>query len=247
MNWTDQGLHFTFRLHLWLLILSGNISFQLSGQRRNWCKRGTSCYWAKYLDSLSVFQLPTFHWDTVWSVFCMGCTPDKILCLPQWPFEIGFRRPSSPLFCQFYLDRRKQSGRRGDKQLCTLRSCSLSWGQSLSLLFFWYFMKAAVSQANVSKCQVMICITGYDPKKIWHATLVSRQKKGIWSGVEEVGMDEEKRGKGEGLKSSSSHDRQSRWWLSVSPPPPMHTVMNGTFNIALLKGITGMYLSSSNH
>lgn len=39
----------------------------------------------------------------------------------------------------------------------------------------------------------MICITGYDPKKIWHATLVSRQKKGKWLEGEEVGMDEEEK------------------------------------------------------
>lgn len=52
-------------------------------------------------------------------------------------------------------------------------------------------MKAATSQVNVSKCQVMICIAGYDPRKIWHATLVSRQKKGKWLEGEKVGMDEE--------------------------------------------------------
>lgn len=63
-------------------------------------------------------------------------------------------------------------------------------------------------------------------------------------------MDEEKRGKGEGPNLSSSHDQQIAQIAggSLCPhPPPMHTVMNGTFNIALLKGITGMYLSSSEH
>lgn len=58
------------------------------------------------------------------------------------------------------------------------------------------------------KCQVMICITGYDPKSIWHATLVSRQKEGKWFEGEEVGMDEEKRGEDEGPNLSSSHDQK---------------------------------------
>lgn len=54
----------------------------------------------------------------------------------------------------------------------------------------------------------MICITGYDPKSIWHATLVSRQKEGKWFEGEEVGMDEEKRWEDEGPNLSSSHDQK---------------------------------------
>lgn len=55
---------------------------------------------------------------------------------------------------------------------------------------------------NVSKCQVMICIIDCDPKKIWHATFVSYQKKGKG---EEMGLDGEKRREGEGPYLSSSH------------------------------------------
>lgn len=54
----------------------------------------------------------------------------------------------------------------------------------------------------------MICITGYDPEKIWHAAFVIRQKNGKWLGREEVRIDEEKRGIGEGPNLSSSHDQQ---------------------------------------
>ena len=91
---------------------------------------------------------------------------------------------------------------------CAHRGHVLFQGQSRLLLFFWYFMKAAASQVNVFKCQVMICIMGCDPKKIWHATLVSCQKKGEWLKMEEVGMDKEKRGEGEGPNLSNSHDQQ---------------------------------------
>lgn len=54
----------------------------------------------------------------------------------------------------------------------------------------------------------MICMTGYDPGKIWHAAIVIRQKKGKQLGREEVRIDEEHRGKGEGPDLSSSHDQQ---------------------------------------
>lgn len=76
-------------------------------------------------------------------------------------------------------------------------SCRYSFGIS-----------AAASQVNVSKCQVMICIAGYDPEKIWHAPFVIGQKKGKWLGREEVRIDEEKKGKGEDPNLSSSHDQQ---------------------------------------
>lgn len=49
---------------------------------------------------------------------------------------------------------------------CVHRCHAFFRGQGRSLFFFWYFMNAAASQASASKCQVMICITGCDPKKI---------------------------------------------------------------------------------
>jgi len=134
-----------------------------------------------------------------------------------WVSEISFLflqtlRSFSPILCHFILTRRKR--RLKDKAGVEVTSSCVHWGHALFqcrsrlLLFFWHFMKAADSQVNVSKCQGVICIAGYDPKKIWHATLVSHQKKGKWLKKEEVGMDEEKRGKGEGPNLSGSHDRR---------------------------------------
>lgn len=92
------------------------------------------------------------------------------------------RRSFSSLLCHVSLTRRKQVEK---------TKWELKWqaavhtevmfifqGQNWSLLFFWCFMKAAVSKVNISKCQLMICTTGYDPKKIRHAMLVSCRKNG---------------------------------------------------------------------
>lgn len=64
-------------------------------------------------------------------------------------------------------------------------------------------------------------------------------------------MDEEKGRKGEVPNLSSSHDRRVALIAGgcLSVPTPLQRVpwWMGTFNIALLKGITGMYLSFSKH
>lgn len=118
----------------------------------------------------------------------------------------------------FYPAWRKQDKGGKVTSSCVHWGHVLFQGYSRSLLFFCYFMVSVFL-----KCHVMICIVGTDPKKIWHATLVSRQKKRKWG---EVGTDEEKRAKAEGSNLSSSHEQKIAWmagsclcphWLQCIP------------------------------
>lgn len=79
-----------------------------------------------------------------------------------------------------------------------------------------------------------------------HLSLAKRREKVVKKGRRWYGwMD------GGGLNFSSSHGQQmaqiSGVSLSLPYPPPTITVMNGTFNITPLKGITGMYLLLLKH
>lgn len=132
------------------------------------------------------FSAATFLSCTLQFLFCVGCASDKSLGLPQWPLSVRwiFMLPEAFLsIIVLYCLNKRESIRRDKAGAEVTSSCVHSGhvpfqGQDRLLLFFCCFVKAAVTQVNVFKCQEMICISGYDPKKIRHATLVSGQKNG---------------------------------------------------------------------